>query len=212
MLCIAMPLDLDKFFGRLLSLFSHFEKDDVILTFEENGYADLVVNNDNCVLAEKMFKHQSIQYALILGVPTTKTYKNPSVHFRAILNTNNIRFIPFAHNHMYAFDIEIENNFLILEKIAEFIVYFMHLLEENTSGYYKFVTPTETINQITFSNKNSKNLSITIGEKPKKIIILDDSNEETNIEISWILETEQEVWREVLIEIVKDYAKLEEET
>lgn len=205
-----MPFDLDRFFGKILSLFKSFDKDNVILTFEENGYVNLTINNDNCIFAEKAFEYQDINYVIILGVPTTKSYSLPSIHFRIILNINNARFTPFLMNHMYAFDVGIEDNFLILEKIAEFIVYFIHLLEENTYVNYSFVTPADTINQIVFSNKNGKNLNLTIGEKPKKMVILHGLNKETNIEINWILKTEQEEWKEVLIKIIKEHAKSEE--
>lgn len=133
-----MPLDIDKLFNRIIGVYKRgFNEDDVILKLEENGYFNLIVNNDNRVFAEKEFIYQDIVYSVVLGILTNKQYGNPVVHFRVFMRFDNTRFVNYS-THTFSLDIQVDTNLFIVEKIAEFMAVFVYNLELFTHGKIVF--------------------------------------------------------------------------
>jgi hypothetical protein len=204
-----MPLDLDKLFNRVIGVYKKgFNEDDVILKLEENGYYNLVVNNDNRVLAEKEFIYQDIVYSVVLGIPTTKQYGNPVVHFRLFMRFDNARFVN-SYTHYFTLDIEVDKDFFILEKIAEFIAVFVYNLELFTYGKVFFNSKDDIM--VFWLQDMHRQIKLRITNDRKAIMYWEYPLDiEEKITIKQILDTEQENWKKILVKVMHKFVNKEE--
>lgn len=203
-----MPLDLDKLFNRVTGVYKRgFNEDDVILKLEENGYFNLIINNDNRVFAEKEFIYQDIVYSVVLGIPTTKQYSKPVVHLRVFMRFDNTRFVNYS-THTFSLDIQVDTNFFIVEKIAEFMAVFVYNLELFTYGKIVF-NSTEYLMCFQFLDTHRK-IRLSIENDGKTIMFWEHIlDKEERISVEQILDTEQEDWKKILEKVMHKFVNKE---